>query len=169
MTTETTKIHSDKYGTITMYEQFIQHKDSTEVTVYFKADERRWKYFKRDEDRIVSDKEVNWNDYLLGGRTFRLDMEQPAEWFYYTAAAKLSIIENEIGTAYEMDELPWYHVEPVKIDTNYALWSNETLWSLERYMHERIGELEIELRDLKREHAAVWRVGNNKFNWGDTL
>lgn len=167
-----TKIYSEKYGHITVIDELDAKRDKADISIWFKVDERNWRYFRRTSNPFngpYEEHEVNWNGYSLGGRAIKHDIEAPVDWFYYTIEAKINLIENEIGNLYEMDEVPWYHVEPVQVDKNYEKWSDQTLWDLEHYMHTRIGELELELRDLRREHAAVWRVGEDKYNWSERL
>lgn len=159
-----------KHGNVKVFEQLLPKKDLVEVTFYFKADESKWRYFVRNEATgEVESKEVNWNNYLLGGRTFRVDMTAPRDWFNWTSAAKKAAIEHEIDKLYQWDDIWGYHVERVNIDSNYEKWSDENLWNLECYLDTRIGQLEIELRDLKREYAAVWRVGDKNYDWAERL
>lgn len=162
------KAHSDEYGTLTIYEQFLAKKPAWEITIYLKVDEAAWKYFNRTDDGW-SDQEVDWSGYLLGAKTLRLDFEQPEEWGYFILENKLKIIENEIGSVYAMDDWPSYHVEPVSQTRNYVKWSDKQLWELERILHDRKAELEKELRDINREYHAVWAAGGDKYNWGDRL
>jgi hypothetical protein len=164
------KFHSARHGSITWAEELRPKSEKAEVTAYFRGNEMKWKYFRRDPIHGGwYDKEEDWNDYIIGGGSFRIDMEQPVEWFNYTLEAKHALIEREIDDYYSADDLPNFHVEPVDIDKNYEHWSNEHLWELQKTFHSRIGKLKLELRDLEREYGAMWRVGDEKYNWEDNF
>lgn len=157
---ETLEFNSLRYGPVKVYQT------NNWIVVYCRVDEQNWKHYDRDydDDNKWSEKEKDWRGTIIGVRSLRLDFEVPED-----VEIDKKYIEKLITDAYEADDLPWLHVERVEMPAEWLEMDNEALWSLENQLHKHKGDLEVELRQVKREHARVWALGDSKFDWAENL
>lgn len=150
-----------------VYEEPSKKDDSKKyLTVYCRVNETYYKYYPLDDynDPTSYHKEVNWNGYILGARSLRFDFEVDKD----TEVTK-ELIDQFVSREHEIDDVWGYHVEPVDYPEEWDTMSNEDLWAEEVKRHRRKGELEFELRQLKRDLANLWRIGDAKYNWAENL
>lgn len=156
---ELLEFNSHRYGPVKVY------KENYGITVYCRVDEMNWKHFERNTDgEGWSDKERDWRGTIIGARSLRLDFELDED----TEVTKESV-EALITKDYENDDLPWLHVERVVTPPEWDDMNDAQLWELENQLHRRKGDLEVELRQVKRDYARIWSLGDRKFDWGSQL
>lgn len=160
------------FGEMKVYREYRGASDKFEYTVYMKTPEDHYRFFVRDEFRNngTDEKEVDWRGYILGARSLRLDfeaeetgVEEPPE-----KELKAWIIE-QVQKDFDEDNIFGFHVQKIEHPPEWDEMTDEELWEVQRANHKRLGDLEVQVREERREHRLLWALGDRKFNWYDRL
>lgn len=106
-------LRSTRFGDLTVYKEYKPRTDMIEFTVYGTFDEENYIVYE-NRDGVISETPVDWSNYELGARRYRLDFELAASDFSNSGDREnylAYLIESKVQEAYDTDDFYGMHVE----------------------------------------------------------
>lgn len=160
-------LKSPEWGEIRLYVAYSPKREKWEYTLFAPFPRLKYKFFYDENGWKNEDgtpKEVEFENFLIGGRSFRFDLEFDKEM---SEEELLSEVEIELQDMFDNDELYGFHVEKLDdtalIEKLDQLGSDELCSIMDKAHKDRIYYAK---KRLENEHMEVlcMQVGE-KFGW----